>query len=215
MKSGIFKKILSPENETPATPEAPEKTSVPNPFTTSVPPSGSIPPPKPVVPSASAGDAFDDDGDFGFEAIDEADGADAPPPTFAIPAKRQMVQPAPTLTPVDTPAPDEPIRQLELRAVFGVAHDMNEEEILDRARKLKDVRHLNRLADGDADTIDAMRAMVSRLGLGAESVRIYVGNAPVDFIREGRVALAVQTDGGFAPGVRETLILVARELARM
>ena len=27
--------------------------------------------------------------------------------------------------------------------------------------------------------------------------------------------LAVQTDGGFAPGVRETLMLVARELGRL
>jgi hypothetical protein len=37
----------------------------------------------------------------------------------------------------------------------------------------------------------------------------------LEFIREGSVMLAVQTDGGFAPGVRETLMIIARELGRM
>jgi hypothetical protein len=37
----------------------------------------------------------------------------------------------------------------------------------------------------------------------------------LEFIREGSVLLAVQTDGGFAPGVRETLMIVARELDRL
>ena len=37
----------------------------------------------------------------------------------------------------------------------------------------------------------------------------------MEFIREGSVMLAVRTDGGFAPGVRETLMLVARELGRI
>ena len=52
-------------------------------------------------------------------------------------------------------------------------------------------------------------------GFGGGGLRIYAGSVPLDFIREGSVMLAVQTDGGFAPGVRETLMLVARELGRI
>jgi hypothetical protein len=45
-------------------------------------------------------------------------------------------------------------------------------------------------------------------------LKLYAGSVPLEFIREGPVLLAVQTDGGFAPGVRETLMIVARELGR-
>jgi hypothetical protein len=41
------------------------------------------------------------------------------------------------------------------------------------------------------------------------------GNSPVELIREGRVVLAVMTDGSFAPGVRETIMIGAREIDRM
>jgi hypothetical protein len=46
-------------------------------------------------------------------------------------------------------------------------------------------------------------------------LKIHAGNTPVDFIREAGVLLAVQTDGGYAPGVRETLMIIARELGRL
>lgn len=107
------------------------------------------------------------------------------------------------------------IPQLELRAIFGVDHPMDEEEILERCLKLKGIRRVNRLAEGDAGTIIAVRAMISRLGFGDQPVQILADSAPIEFVREGHVALAVQTNGGFAPGVRETLILVARELGKM
>lgn len=220
MKPGLFKKILSSENDDTTAVEVPPAPSTSNPFTTSPTPGGAhgarIPPVKNPDPRPSSGDPFEDDRDFGFEA-----GSDDPEPaptnpTFAVPEEKQMVTRA-TATPAesDESAPDdEPIRQLELRAIFGVDHDMSEEEILERARKLKGVRHLNRLAGGDAGTIESLKAMVSRLGLRGDSVRIFAGTAPIDFIRDGTVTLAVQTDGSFAPGVRETLILVARELGK-
>jgi hypothetical protein len=161
-----------------------------------------------------ADDPFESE-DFGFEAHDDIIPLEPPPPTFALPAKRQMAQPT---TPASAAIPtngDEPIRQLELRAIFGVDHDMSEEEIIERARKLKGIRSLNRLADGDSAAIDTLRGMVSRLGLRGDTMRIFAGAIPVDFIRDGSVTLSVQTDGSFPPGVRETLILVARELSKM
>jgi hypothetical protein len=64
-------------------------------------------------------------------------------------------------------------------------------------------------------TVDALKQLLPNLGFGSGSLKLYSGSVPLEFIREGSVMLAVQTDGGFAPGVRETLMLVARELGRL
>lgn len=107
------------------------------------------------------------------------------------------------------------IRQLELRAIFGVDREMNEDEILKRSRALPGIRHLARMATQDAGAVDAIKRVLGSLGFGGGQVKLYCGSAPIEFIRENQVLLAVQTDGGFAPGVRETLMIVARELGRM
>ena len=107
------------------------------------------------------------------------------------------------------------IRQLELRAIFGVAHEMGVDEILQRCRSLPGVLNIACLAGHEADTIESLKALLNKLGCGGSALRIYAGSIPVEFIREGNVLLAVQTDGGFAPGVRETLMIVAREMARL
>ena len=63
--------------------------------------------------------------------------------------------------------------------------------------------------------MDALKNLLPSLGFGSGVLKLYSGSTPLEFIREGPVMLAVQTDGGFAPGVRETLMIVARELGRI
>ena len=63
--------------------------------------------------------------------------------------------------------------------------------------------------------IDDIKRVLGNLDFGGGLVQLQCNNAPIEFIREGSVLLAVQTDGSFAPGVRETLMIVARELGRM
>jgi hypothetical protein len=63
-------------------------------------------------------------------------------------------------------------------------------------------------------TVEGIKNLLPNLGFGSGALKLYIGSVPLEFIREGSVLLAVQTDGGFAPGVRETLMLVARELGR-
>lgn len=106
------------------------------------------------------------------------------------------------------------IRQLELRAIFGVDREMTTDEILQRSRALTGIRNLARVSPQDAVAIDAIRSLVPKLGFGSGALKLSIGSEAVEFIREGKELLAVQTDGGFAPGVRETLMLVARELGR-
>jgi hypothetical protein len=107
------------------------------------------------------------------------------------------------------------IRQIELRAIFGVDREMNPEEILQRSRALPGMRNIARLSPQDITAVDALKQLLPNLGFGGGGLKLYSGSIPLEFIREGPVILAVQTDGGFAPGVRETLILVARELGRL
>lgn len=64
-------------------------------------------------------------------------------------------------------------------------------------------------------TIEALKNLIPSLGFGSGQLKLYSGSVPLEFIREGAVMLAVQTDSRFAPGVRETLMIVARELNRL
>lgn len=107
------------------------------------------------------------------------------------------------------------IRQLELRAIFGVDRELSADEMLQRARGLTGIRSLARVGAKEMVTIEGLKNLLPSLGLSGGPLKIYVGATPLDFIREGSVVLAVQTDGGFPPGVRETLMIVARELGRI
>jgi hypothetical protein len=156
----------------------------------------------------------------------------ATPPAFTAAPAAPATQ-APAAAPAPAPAgvaPQQPaaplvtdgsnsdsfsIRQLELRAIFGVDREMNTEEIIQRSRALPGMRNIARVNTQDMGTIEALKNLLPNLGFGSGGLKLYAGAVPLEFIREGPVLLAVQTDGGFAPGVRETLMLVARELGRL
>jgi len=135
----------------------------------------------------------------------------------AFSAAPQQAAPAPApVAPVDDSQSDSfAIRQLELRAIFGVDREMTPDEILQRSRALPGMRNIARVAPQDMATIEALKSLLPNLGFGSGALKLYAGSVPLEFIREGSVLLAVQTDGGFAPGVRETLMIVARELGRL
>lgn len=106
------------------------------------------------------------------------------------------------------------IKQIELRAIFGVDREMTRDEIIQRSRSLPGIRQIAQVGEQDIAAVDALKQVIFNLGFGTSPIRLYAGSVPIEFIREGRTLLAVQTDGGFAPGVRETLMLVARELSK-
>lgn len=91
---------------------------------------------------------------------------------------------------------------------------MTHDEIVQRARSLPGIRQIARVNESDVSAVDALKVVIQNLGFGNSPIRLYSGSVPIEFIREGRTLLAVQTDGGFAPGVRETLMIVARELGK-
>jgi hypothetical protein len=142
----------------------------------------------------------------------------APEASLQVPAAFSPApqnQPAPTGSFEASQSDSYSIRQLELRAIFGVDREMNVEEILQRTRALPGMRNIARVSSQDMSALEALKHLLPNLGFGNGGLKLYSGSVPLEFIREGSVMLAVQTDGGFAPGVRETLMLVARELGRI
>jgi hypothetical protein len=134
----------------------------------------------------------------------------ASPPAQVPAAFAQESQSAPD------PADDSfSIRQIELRAIFGVDREMNVDEILQRTRALPGIRNIARVSSQNMASVEALKQLLPNLGFGSGPLKLYSGSVPLEFIREGSVMLAVQAEGGFAPGIRETLILVARELGRL
>ncbi len=136
-------------------------------------------------------------------------------PAKSAPFSSASAAPAPVSTVEESLSDSFSIRQLELRAIFGVDREMTVEEILQRSRALPGIRNIARVSEQDMGAIEGLKNLISNLGFGGGGLKLYSGSVPLEFIREGKVLLAVQTDGGFAPGVRETLMLVARELGRM
>jgi hypothetical protein len=136
--------------------------------------------------------------------------AESTPPKPAPEPVAAVEQPPPSVRPAT-----DPMRQLELRAIFGVGHVMAHEEILHHCGKLPGVSQIKRVDAGELTQLSSLRQFVRQLGLDQdEPIALVQGQARLEFIQEGGVLLAVRTEGGFAPGVREALILVARELGR-
>lgn len=174
----------------------PQQPAPPSPFTMEQPTPAPAPQPAPANP---------------FGGWPQAEVAPAPTPLAAQPAP---TAPAPQLAATETTSDSFQIKQLELRAIFGVDREMTREEIIQRSRSLPGIRHIAPVSENDIAAVEALKQVVSNLGFGGGALKLYSGSVPIEFIREGRTLLAVQTDGGFAPGVRETLMIVARELSR-
>lgn len=186
--------------------EAPVSASAASPFEPA--------PAVPAYPSLSA-PAFNQPADSAFKPWHESAGSAAAAPAH-IPS---AFAPAPLAAAThaqtgDFQSDSSSIRQLELRAIFGVDRELSTDEILQRARALPGIRGLARVGPREMAAIDGLKNLLPSLGLGGGPLKLYSGATPLEFIREGAVLLAVQADGGFAPGVRETLMIIARELGR-
>jgi len=199
------------EVERPA--PAPQQTPPASPFTMEHAPAAAAPP-APAPPSQNA-----------FGGWPQSESAPRPAPTPVAPHPAPAPQPAAFAPPQQHAAAASSdsdsshsdsytIKQLELRAIFGVDREMTHEEIVQRARSLPGIRQIARVSESDISAVDALKTVIQNLGFGSSPIKLYSGSVPIEFIREGKTLLAVQTDGGFAPGVRETLMIVARELGR-
>jgi len=89
-------------------------------------------------------------------------------------------------------------------------------EILQRARILPGIRNVVVVESREAEAISHFGLAMGRMGLGGlGEMKINSGGGTVDFITEGNTTLAILVEGSYAPGVKETLIIVAREIGKL
>ena len=138
------------------------------------------------------------------------------------PAQVAAAQPAPgqvtpaAATPAVVAAVTGETSQLVLRAIFGVTRDLDRNEILQRVRTLPGIRNLQVVGGVEATAMSTLRDCIVRMGFGDQaSLSLTTNGGVVDIVEEGSTILAVLHEGEYAAGVRETLIIVARELARL
>ncbi|MFK7911222.1 MAG: hypothetical protein AB8F34_11580 [Akkermansiaceae bacterium] len=144
-------------------------------------------------------------------------------------------QPQPTLTPVAsaamatvtpqaqqqvpqamTPQPAPAFQQLELRAIFGVDHPLDQQEIIQRARTLPGVRNVAVVGEHESAALSNFRQAMQTMGFGdSREMKLNAAGGDVDFLSEGETTIAVLHEGTYAPGVQETLIIVAREIGKL
>ncbi len=140
----------------------------------------------------------------------------APVPT---PEPRAEVKAQPSFVPAK-PEVEESVtsetKQLELRAIFGVDHELSQLEIMQRARGLPGILNVSKANAKEVEALELLKGCASKLGL--EENDPVVMSSPqgfIDFVSCDGTSLAVLREGKYAPGVRETLIICARELDKL
>lgn len=107
-------------------------------------------------------------------------------------------------------------RQLELRAIFGVDHELSNQEIMQRARGLPGIFHVTKANSKEAAALQTLRGCASKLGLDEdEPIVMSCPEGFIDFLNYEDTTLAILRKDDYAPGVRETLIIIARELEKL
>jgi len=119
--------------------------------------------------------------------------------------------PYPNLVPPSQPVDD---RQLVLRAVFGVAHDLNRDEILKRASELTGIVSVKLLGRAERAAFSVLRDGIQELG-HSTNLEVVSKKASVELIHGEETTLVVFYEGEYRPGVREILTIVAREFSQI
>jgi hypothetical protein len=145
----------------------------------------------------------------------------AMPDPFQKSAPRRGAEPnAPVSLPLD-PNPDlvsppqlVDDRQLVLRAIFGVAHDLNRDEILKRASELAGIVSVKLLGRAERAAFSVLRDGIQELG-HSTNLEVVSKEASVELIHGEATTLVVFYEGEYCPGVREILTIVAREFSQI
>ena len=119
--------------------------------------------------------------------------------------------PYPNLVPPSQPVDD---RQLVLRAVFGVAHDLNRDEILKRASELAGIVSVKLLGRAERAAFSVLRDGIQELG-HSTNLEVVSKEASVELIHGEATTLVVFYEGEYRPGVREILTIVARGFSQI
>ena len=107
-------------------------------------------------------------------------------------------------------------KQLELRAIFGVDHELSHQEIMQRMRDLPGIINIAEINSSEAKAFGALKSCALKLGLAREDpVFVRSARGVIDFVSYKGTTLGILLEGTYGPGVRETLYICTRELERL
>lgn len=137
------------------------------------------------------------------------------PAPFGQSAPRRVADPDILISP-DPVSPPQSVeeRQLVLRAIFGVAHDLNRNEILRRASELAGIVSVKLLGRAERAALSVLRNGMKDLEYSADLL-VVSKEASVELIHGQATTLVVFYKGDYEPGVREILTIVAREFSQI
>ena len=143
----------------------------------------------------------------------------APPvetPVAETPAPAPAAKPAPVVPPSAPVTPVDSIKQLEVRAIFGVDRELSRNELIQRAKTLPGIKNLSSVSGEEVRAMETVQDCMSNLGFGQkENILLACPNGVIEFVSQGASTIAVVRDGDWKPGVRETLIIIAREIDKL
>jgi len=130
------------------------------------------------------------------------------------PVARSVVAASPARLP-SKPSGGVNMKQLELRAIFGVDRELSRSEMLQKARGLPGILNLANVSGHNLEALETLKSCMDGLGFApAEAIALTCPDGLIEFVSYGSTALAVLREGDYGPGIRETLIIIARELDR-
>lgn len=137
------------------------------------------------------------------------------PAPFGQSAPKRATEPDISISP-DLVSPPQSVeeRRLVLRAIFGVAHDLDRNEILRRASKLAGIVSVKLLGRAERAALSVLRNGLNDLGHSADLL-VVSKEASVELIHGQATTLVVFYKGDYHPGVREILTIVAREILQI
>ena len=105
------------------------------------------------------------------------------------------------------PITDE-TRQLELRAIFGVDHELSHQEIIQRMRGLPGIVDVAKVGSAEAEAFVTLQNCAAKLGLAkGQSIVVSCPRGVIDFLEYKGTSLAILREDKYFPGVRETLYI--------
>ena len=107
-------------------------------------------------------------------------------------------------------------KQLAIKAIFGITRDLNQAEILKFGSALPGITTLAMAPPMAANAFEDFCASIEKMGFGdSAAMELSSATGTVDIVSLDGVSIIVKKEGEYRPGVRETLMLLAREISRL
>ena len=107
-------------------------------------------------------------------------------------------------------------KQLAIKAIFGITRELNQAEILKFGSALPGITNLAMAPPMAANAFEEFCSTIEKMGFGdSAAMELSSASGTMDIVSLDGVSMVVKKEGEYRPGVRETLMLLAREISKL